>query len=229
MPLFALSDDDEPAPALPVMTGQQEVFADYRTAGLSLKAHPISFFRPQLDTLGIATASRLGDLVDGRFVPVGGLVLVRQRPSTAKGITFVTLEDETGTANLIIKIDVWERYYQVAHTATALLATGRLQNQKGVVHVLVSKLDDLTTLIGQMRSRDFSLAWFVKNEKADAQRRGAHREREKSKKRRRRGSTTRKDSRNDAKDEGKCGVRVENEIARDSITNDSLSVFSLAP
>ncbi len=94
---------------------------------------------------------------DGRFVRVAGLVLVRQRPGTAKGITFVTIEDETGTANLIVRMDVWERFYQVARTASAYIASGRLQNQQGVTHVLVSRLENMNESLAGLRStsRDF--------------------------------------------------------------------------
>ena len=94
---------------------------------------------------------------DGRFVRVAGLVLVRQRPGTAKGITFVTLEDETGVANLIIRMDVWEKFYTVARTAPAYLASGRLQNQQGVIHVLVSRLENMQDALQELRtkSRDF--------------------------------------------------------------------------
>jgi error-prone DNA polymerase len=88
---------------------------------------------------------------------VAGLVLVRQRPDTVKGITFVTLEDETGTANLIIRIDVWGRFYTIARTATAFIASGRLQNQQGVIHVLVSRLENMNERVNELRSqsRDF--------------------------------------------------------------------------
>ncbi|MBL9125029.1 MAG: error-prone DNA polymerase, partial [Planctomycetaceae bacterium] len=129
-PLLADLCDDEPLPPLPAMTSRDEVFADYQTIGLSLRAHPVSFFRPQLDKLRVVPAARLADLDHGRFVRVAGLVLVRQRPSTAKGITFVTLEDETGTTNLIVRMDVWERFHLPARTASAMLAMGRLQKQK---------------------------------------------------------------------------------------------------
>jgi error-prone DNA polymerase len=87
-------------------------------------------------------------------VRVGGLVLVRQRPGTAKGITFVTLEDETGQANLIIRMDVWERFYKVARTATAFIAHGRLQKQEQVIHVLVTKLENMAIAL-RSQSRDF--------------------------------------------------------------------------
>jgi error-prone DNA polymerase len=156
-PLFDKLPDNEPPLELPAMNGRQEVFADYQTAGLSLKSHPISFFRGQLNQLRIAPAAKLASLPDGCFVRVAGLVLVRQRPSTAKGITFVTLEDETGVANLIVRIDVWERFYTVARTAPAFIASGRLQNQKGVIHVLVSRLENMNDRVNELRlkSRDF--------------------------------------------------------------------------
>jgi error-prone DNA polymerase len=157
-PLFDnLPADNEPTVELPTMDDRQEVFDDYRSIGLSLKAHPVSFFRGQLDQLDIVPAAKLAELKDGRFVRVAGLVLVRQRPGTAKGITFVTLEDETGVANLIIRMDVWERFYTVARTAPAYVASGRLQNQQGVIHVLVSRLENLSDAVNKLRSqsRDF--------------------------------------------------------------------------
>lgn len=156
-PLLEGLNDGEPRMELPAMSGQQEVFADYRTAGLSLKAHPVSFFRAELDALGVESAARLAELTDGTFVRVAGLVLVRQRPGTAKGITFVTLEDETGTANLIVRMEVWERFYQVARTAPGFIAHGRLQKHKEIIHVLVSKLENLSNALRETRlsSRDF--------------------------------------------------------------------------
>ena len=157
LPLFAGAADEESSLALPAMDARQEVFTDYRTAGLSLKAHPISFFRYELDQLRIVPAGNLASMKDGRLVRVAGLVLVRQRPGTAKGITFVTLEDETGVANLIIRMDVWEKFYTVARTAPAYLASGRLQNQQGVIHVLVSRLENMQDTLHELRtkSRDF--------------------------------------------------------------------------
>jgi error-prone DNA polymerase len=156
-PLLNGLADAESLAILPTMTTQQEVFADYRTAGLSLKAHPISFFRDQLDQLKIVPAAQLAAIRDSCFVRVAGLVLVRQRPGTAKGITFVTIEDETGVANLIIKMDVWNRFYTVARTAPAYIAHGRLQNQQGVIHVLVQRLENLSAALNGIRSqsRDF--------------------------------------------------------------------------
>jgi len=156
-PLIDGLEIEEPPAVLPGMSGQEEVFADYQTAGLSLKAHPVSFFRAELDKLGIVPAAELANLRSGRFVRVAGLVLVRQRPSTARGITFVTLEDETGVANLIVRMDVWERFYQVARGASSMIAHGRLQHQDQVIHVLVTRLENMAGRLGEMRSqsRDF--------------------------------------------------------------------------
>ena len=159
MPLFdSLPAGEEIRPSeLPALAPLEEVVADYRTAGLSLKGHPMEFLRPQLDELQATSAAQLARVADGRFVKVAGLVLVRQRPGTASGITFVTLEDETGVANLIVRPAIWERYRRAATTATALLAHGRLQRQGDVIHVLVSKLEDVVLLTGRMgsQSRDF--------------------------------------------------------------------------
>lgn len=142
---------------LPKMSAAEEVLADYRTTGLSLSAHPMQFLRPGLDEMKVAPAGQLKSLPNGGPVTVAGIVLVRQRPGTAKGITFVTLEDETGTANLIIRPDVWKRYRQAALGATILLARGRLQRHDLVIHVLVRSLENLSGRLNELgpRSRDF--------------------------------------------------------------------------
>ena len=156
-PLFAGLDDAEPCVTLPTMTPAQEVVADYQTAGLSLRAHPLTFLRSDLNKYRVTRAADLAHVEPDRRYRVAGLVLLRQRPSTAKGITFMTLEDETGTANLIVHVNVWERFRPIARQASALIAHGILQRQHNVSHLLVDRLDDLTTLLGQVgnRSRDF--------------------------------------------------------------------------
>jgi error-prone DNA polymerase len=148
--------DATPAP-LPAMTSFEEVLADYTTTSLSLRQHPISFLRPYLKQLGATPAGQLPELPHERQVTVAGLVLLRQRPSTANGITFVTLEDETGMVNLIVRQVVWERYRNVARAATALLAHGEIQRDPNVIHVLVTKLEDMTSRLAELRthSRDF--------------------------------------------------------------------------
>jgi error-prone DNA polymerase len=156
-PLWEQAKHEESRITLPTMSPQQEVQLDYQTAGLSLKGHPLSFYRAQLNELRITPANQLANLRNGMHVRVAGLVLVRQRPGTAKGITFVTLEDETGVANLIIRMDVWERFYQVARTAPAFIVHGRLQIHQEVIHVLVTKLENLSAQLNALRvhSRDF--------------------------------------------------------------------------
>jgi error-prone DNA polymerase len=144
-------------PPLPKMSPAEEVLADYRATGLSLRAHPVQFLRGGLERLGAVPAVRLATWPNGKPVRVAGVVLVRQRPGTAKGITFVTLEDETGQANLIIRPDVWRKFRQAAMGATILLAHGRLQREGLVIHVLVSRLENLSERMEELtsQSRDF--------------------------------------------------------------------------
>jgi error-prone DNA polymerase len=148
---------DRPQPALPDMSAFDAMLADYRAGGLSLTTHPMQFLRRGLDELGVVPAAQLDTWPNGRPIRVAGVVLVRQRPATAKGVTFVTLEDETGTINLLVRLDVWSRFRQAAATSTVMLARGRLQREGPVIHVIVSRLEDLS---GQLRelasqSRDF--------------------------------------------------------------------------
>jgi len=138
---------------LPKLSAAEEVLADYRSTGLSLQAHPLEFMRAELDALNVLPAGRLATWPNGKPVRVAGLVLVRQRPGTAKGITFVTLEDETGTANLIIRPAIWKRYRQAALGATLLLASGMLQRQGDVIHVLTTKLENLSDRLKEITSQ----------------------------------------------------------------------------
>jgi error-prone DNA polymerase len=157
LPLFDGREAEEPAVELPPMSPQQEVVADYRTVGLSLRGHPMQFLRPLLENLRVTPNADLANVEADRRYKIAGLVLLRQRPSTAKGITFVTLEDETGTANLIVRQDVWDRFHRVAARASAMVAHGQLQRAHDVIHLLVDRLEDLSTLVAdaQVRSRDF--------------------------------------------------------------------------
>lgn len=156
-PLFEDEEPQEPPVALPPMRPLQEVVSDYGSIGLSLRDHPVKFIRSALSQRGVVAAARLPDLPGDCRLKVAGLVLLRQRPSTAKGITFVTLEDETGLVNLIVRQEVWDRFHRVAKTATALLAHGSLQRQHEIIHVLVDRMEDLSLLLAQVasKSRDF--------------------------------------------------------------------------
>lgn len=157
-PLFAnLATEDDDTLLLPKMELPEQVTADYRAIGLSLKAHPLSFHREALNEWSVTPCAELKELNNNRQVRVAGLVIMRQRPSTAKGITFVTLEDETGIANLVVKPNVWERHYKIARTVSAWIAHGKLEHKSGVIHVVVNRLEDLSDKIGgvEIKSRDF--------------------------------------------------------------------------
>jgi error-prone DNA polymerase len=155
--LDGVSDDDTVPEELQPMSLLEEVYADYHMTGLSLKGHPMMFARRELDKMNCVRASDLPTLRDGRHVRVAGLVLMRQRPSTAKGITFVTIEDETGSMNLVLFTAVWERFFKIARASNTWLVDGKLENRKGVIHVIVGRLTDLSDEVDglNVRSRDF--------------------------------------------------------------------------
>lgn len=160
MPLLAATqaDEDDPLPDfLAPMHPMEEVVADYESTGVSLAGHPMQFYRERLAGQRVVTASELRELWHGQRVRVAGLILLRQRPGTAKGITFVTMEDETGSINLVLRPSTWEAYYLVCKRSNAWLVHGVLENRQGVIHVVAETVEDLSELLGPMdiRSRDF--------------------------------------------------------------------------
>ncbi|MEQ1828628.1 MAG: error-prone DNA polymerase [Pirellula sp.] len=160
MPLFDFSgaDHDEEIPqSLQRMSPLEEVTTDFETTGISLKGHPIGFYREKLQGRRVVRACDLASIANGRFVRVAGLIVLRQRPSTAKGITFVTMEDETGSINLVIRPETWKHYYLLCKQSNAWLVHGVLENREGVIHVLVGRVEDLRSEVGPLdvRSRDF--------------------------------------------------------------------------
>jgi len=151
---------DGPAPGLPMLPAHRMVHDDYGATGLSLKAHPISFIRPRLTERGVISARAMADqnrFPHGRTASVAGVVLVRQRPGTASGIVFFTLEDETGIANLIVRPNVFERFRSVGKLSASICATGRIERSGEVVHLHVSRLESLDSWQPALRSasRDF--------------------------------------------------------------------------
>jgi error-prone DNA polymerase len=147
LPLFARLDDPtrtEPPVRLPDMALGEHVVEDYASLSLSLKCHPLALLRDALTPAGIVPARRLGEVRHGARLTVAGLVLVRQRPGSAKGVVFLTLEDETGVANLIVVPPVLERFRTAILTARLLAATGRVERQGEVIHLLVDHLTDQT-------------------------------------------------------------------------------------
>jgi len=130
---------------------------DYATSGLSLKEHPLKLVRPSLNKHRILTAAEIQQTLHGRWVKTAGLVLIRQRPGTASGIVFITLEDETGVVNLIVRPDVFERFRPAARHAGLLQCDGYVERQGQVVHVMAKRLIDRSDLIRglEISSRDF--------------------------------------------------------------------------
>jgi error-prone DNA polymerase len=156
-PLFAELELVEAPAALPAMPLDETVVQDYDALGLSLNAHPLELVRAALDKLRVGRNEQLKTARQGARIAVAGLVTHRQRPGTAKGIVFMTLEDETGTANLIIRPQVWERYRGVGRTKIAIIAEGTIERQGEVIYVQVSRLHDLSARVGPLKakSRDF--------------------------------------------------------------------------
>ena len=154
LPLFAAAQDiaerdlqTEAQVALPLMRQGEHVVNDYRALSLSLKAHPVSFLRERLAAQAIVETERLSELPSGQRVSVAGLVLVRQRPGTASGVIFATLEDETGVANVIVWPKIFERFRPIVLGARLMRVTGKLQSEQSVIHVVAERLEDLTPLL----------------------------------------------------------------------------------
>lgn len=162
LPLFEACEtpDTDGIGELPLTTPQLRMSHDFQSTGLSLKAHPMSFLRAPLDERGAIAAADLRDLrlcPQGRRVSVGGVVLVRQRPATASGVVFITLEDETGIANLVVWPKVYERFRRVVRLSTVLLVSGRVEREGEVVHVHADRVEDIdeTELQVCASARDF--------------------------------------------------------------------------
>ncbi len=149
LPLFkAAAERDEgaerSATQLPKMPLSEEVVADYQTTRLSLKAHPMSFLRPGLAERGFVRASELRDRKFRSMVQVAGVVLIRQRPGSAKGVCFITLEDETGVVNLVVWPDLKEKQRRVVMGARLMEVRGRVEYDDEVIHVIAHHMTDAT-------------------------------------------------------------------------------------
>jgi error-prone DNA polymerase len=142
------------------MTLAEHVAEDYVATGLSLKAHPVSFFRDRLTALGAMrnVDHRSAAIPQNSFVTVAGLVLMRQMPGTAKGVVFATLEDETGIANIIIWPAVFKQNRRIAMTARFLAVRGRLQRAGEVVHIVAERFVDLSTELARLRDDELDAA-----------------------------------------------------------------------
>ncbi|MFC4873155.1 error-prone DNA polymerase [Negadavirga shengliensis] len=132
---------------LPPIAPMEHVIQDYAATTLSLKAHPVSFVRERLDQLHVTPTAGLASMANGAFVKVCGLITVRQRPGTAKGVLFITVEDETGFANLVVWSKTYEKYRKVILQSRLLMVTGKLQVEGEVIHVVVRSCHNLTGLV----------------------------------------------------------------------------------
>jgi error-prone DNA polymerase len=156
-PLFASLDRYEALPMLRRPTEGQDIVADYQSLGMTLGRHPLSLIRSTLDRYRYVVSSRLATLESGRHIRIAGLVITKQRPGTASGVTFVTLEDETGCSNLIVWKSIADEQRDVLLNARLMGVQGELQKEGKVIHVIANKLIDHSELLGELtvRSRDF--------------------------------------------------------------------------
>ncbi|MBO0902412.1 error-prone DNA polymerase [Jiella sonneratiae] len=144
----------EPQVTLRQMAAGGEVVGDYRHVGLSLRAHPVSFVRPDLSRRRAVPCAEAMAARDGRWLEAAGLVLVRQRPGSAKGVMFITMEDESGIANLVVWPKIFEKFRSTVLTASMLLAHGRIQREGEVVHLVVYRLTDLSLWLAGIGERE---------------------------------------------------------------------------
>lgn len=156
-PLFASMDCYEAVPLLRKPTEGQNIVADYQSLGLTLERHPMRLLRHRFDRYDYLKAERLPDLASGSAVCTAGLVITKQRPGTASGVTFVTLEDESGYVNLIVWKQVAERYRAALLNSRLMGVRGELQIEGEVIHVIARQLTDHSEMLGNLviTSRDF--------------------------------------------------------------------------
>lgn len=163
LPLFAAATEreewtvpevSEPAIVLRPMTAGSEVVEDYGHVGLSLRAHPLAFLRKDLCRRRIATCRDAMEAPNGRWLEAAGIVLVRQRPGSAKGVMFITLEDETSAANLVVWPKVFEAHRRIVLSARMMAVRGRIQREGDVVHLVAHRITDLSAELAAVGQRD---------------------------------------------------------------------------
>ncbi|ESY22242.1 MULTISPECIES: error-prone DNA polymerase [unclassified Mesorhizobium] len=163
LPLFAaasaheqrtVSEIHEPALTLRPMTAGREVVEDYGHVGLTLRNHPLSFLRADLIRRRIVSCSEAMQARDGRWLEAAGLVLVRQRPGSAKGVMFLTMEDETGAANVVVWVKVFEKFRRVLLSSSMLSVRGKIQREGEVVHLVAHSLTDLSGELASVGNRE---------------------------------------------------------------------------
>jgi error-prone DNA polymerase len=129
------------------MSLSEHVIHDYASLSLSLKAHPVSFVRERLSSLQIVRSTDLAEMKDGERVKIAGLILVRQRPGTASGICFITIEDETGCANLVVFENLFNQFRPEILQSSLLMVEGKVQREGEVIHVIVGRCFNFSVLL----------------------------------------------------------------------------------
>ena len=148
---------NEGTPMIPKATPIDNAHADYASTGLTLGPHPLALIRSTLSELGLSTREELYRQSHGKIAKVAGLVIARQRPASANNVTFVTLEDETGSINLVVWKNIAEQYASILLGASVIGASGKIQRKGDVLHLLTDQLIDLSYLIDNLtiQSRNF--------------------------------------------------------------------------
>lgn len=163
LPLFAaaadrergvIAEQQEPDVTLRQMTEGANVVEDYGHTGVTLRAHPVSFLRDDLTRRNIVTCAQATSARDGRWLMTAGLVLVRQKPGSAKGVMFMTIEDETGVANVVVWPSLFEKQRRVVLGSSMMAINGKIQREGGVVHLVAQRLFDLTSDLASLGERD---------------------------------------------------------------------------
>jgi error-prone DNA polymerase len=150
LPLFAAAERREPAVTLAPLASGREVVEDYRATQLSLRAHPLAFLRDRLADRGVIPTAALARVKDGRKVEVAGVILVRQKPGSAKGVLFITIEDETGVANAILWPDRFEAQRRTVMSASMVGIQGKVQREGSVIHVITDRIVDYTWMLREV-------------------------------------------------------------------------------
>jgi error-prone DNA polymerase len=157
----------EEAVTLPQMSLSEHVVQDYASTSLSVKAHPVGFIREELTRQKIKSTSELTSAKNGDYVKVAGIILVRQRPGTAAGVCFITIEDETGVANLVVWKDLFDKYRKEILQSTLLMVEGKLQVEGEVIHVIVKKCHNLTPLLNTLVNYNVDSPQLTTTSRAD--------------------------------------------------------------
>ncbi len=152
--LDELSEPDSGSPLTP-MNPEERLVADFRGTGLTVGPHPMAYHRARMDAIGVRKASDLAALPNGKYLRIGGCVIARQRPGTAKGFVFLSLEDETGVANAIIMPDLFQKNRLLVTSEQFLMVEGILQNQDNVVSVKARRVMPLSITQAETSSHDF--------------------------------------------------------------------------